>query len=143
MILACFFPELADRAVFLFAVGGEPVPVALEVDPHGPHPPLTAYRLSFRVILPGASVAPAPFLLKVDIVGPDPAGPLGKQPGYEGTLLFTVDTCKVTSFHLTRIRCFAPGQIRQTRTEAGVAKWEPVFEAASAVSQVASRLGGA
>lgn len=46
MILVGFFPELADKAVLPFAAGGEPTPLASEVDPHSSDAKLTAYPLS-------------------------------------------------------------------------------------------------
>ena len=49
MILVGFFPELADRAVLLFAASREPMPVASEVDPHSSDADLTAYPFSSPV----------------------------------------------------------------------------------------------
>ena len=41
-ILVGFFPELADKAVFLFATGGDPMPIPIEVNPNSSYAALTA-----------------------------------------------------------------------------------------------------
>ena len=42
MILVGFFPKLADKAVFLFATGGDLMPISLEVNPNGPYAAISA-----------------------------------------------------------------------------------------------------
>ena len=42
MLLVGLFPKFADKAVFLFATGGDPMPIPLEVNPNCSYPALTA-----------------------------------------------------------------------------------------------------